>query len=213
MRPFGHNGDVSTPRTNAEDSPEPSSRVWVLAIVAALALTIDVITKVVVVGHLEGKPAVRLAGGALYLMVIRNSGAAFSLATGMTWVLSVIALVVVGAILWVAPRLRSTGWAVGLGLVLAGALGNLTDRIFRAPGPLRGHVVDFVSVFSPNGSVWPVFNVADSCICVGGLLIVLLAGFGYDYDGGVGRRRRLAGQSVPRAESQPARPSSNDQAP
>lgn len=181
-----------------------------LALVATLALAVDVITKAVVVARLEGKPPVRLADGALYLVVIRNSGAAFSLATGMTWVLSLIALMVVGAILWVAPRLRSTGWAVGLGLVLAGALGNLVDRVFRSPAPLRGHVVDFLSVFSSDGGVWPVFNVADSCICVGGLLIVLLAGFGHDYDGGMGRRRRLAEEGTSQREGQPVSPSSGD---
>jgi signal peptidase II len=110
----------------------------------------------------------------------------------MTWVLSLIALAVVVAIVWVAPRLRSVGWAVGLGLVLAGALGNLADRIFRAPGPLRGHVVDFLSVFGADGRYYPVFNLADSAICVGGVLIVLMALFGRDYDGGVARRRKLA---------------------
>jgi signal peptidase II len=67
--------------------------------------------------------------------------------------------------------------------VLAGALGNLVDRIFRAPGVLQGHVVDFVSVFAPNGRFWPVFNVADSAIVVGGALIVVLSLLGRDYDG------------------------------
>src|SRR5690606_4345998 len=76
-----------------------------------------------------------------------------------------------------------------LGLVLAGALGNLVDRIFRAPGPLQGHVVDFVSVFAPNGEVWPVFNVADSSIVVGGILIVLLTLLGHEYDGTNSRRK------------------------
>ena len=79
--------------------------------------------------------------------------------------------------------MSSAGWAIGLGLVLAGALGNLTDRVFRAPAPLRGHVIDFISAFKPNGAAWPVFNVADSAICVGGVLIVLMALLGREYDG------------------------------
>jgi signal peptidase II len=105
------------------------------------------------------------------------------MATGMTWLLALVAIGVVVVLIWFAGRLRSVGWAIGLGLVLAGALGNLSDRIFRAPGPLRGHVVDFISVFAPNAERFPVFNAADSCICVGGALIVLLSLLGRDYDG------------------------------
>jgi signal peptidase II len=72
---------------------------------------------------------------------------------------------------------------VGLGLILGGAAGNLGDRLFRSPGPLRGHVVDWLSLLAPDGSVWPVFNIADSAIVVGGALLVLLAALGRDYDG------------------------------
>ncbi|MBO0840468.1 MAG: signal peptidase II, partial [Sciscionella sp.] len=148
----------------------------------AVVLAVDVITKALVVAHLEGRAPVRLLGGALYLHVIRNPGAAFGMATGMTWVLSVIAIAVVVAVLWVAPKLRSTGWAIGLGCVLAGALGNLIDRIFRAPAPLRGYVVDFLSLFSPDGQGFAIFNIADSGITVGAALIVLMALLGKDYD-------------------------------
>jgi signal peptidase II len=126
---------------------------------------------------------VELLGGGLYLVVYRNAGAAFSMATGVTWLLSLIALGVVAVIIRLAPRLRSTGWAFGLGLVLGGALGNLVDRLLRAPGPLRGHVVDFLSLLAPDGSVWPVFNLADSAIVCGGVMLVLLAATGRDFDG------------------------------
>jgi signal peptidase II len=178
---------IAEPPPAQGETTLPPRRVGLLIVVAVLALAVDVLSKVLVVAKLEGHPPLKLAGGALYLVVFRNSGAAFSMATGMTWVLSLIALGVVTAIIWTAPRLRSAGWAVGLGLVLAGALGNLADRIFRTPGPLRGHVVDFLSLFSPDGHVWPVFNAADSAICVGGALIVLMALLGKDFDGGVGR--------------------------
>jgi signal peptidase II len=114
---------------------------------------------------------------------VRNPGAAFSLATGYTWVLTIVAIAVVVVIARVARRLRSPGWAIALGLVLGGALGNLGDRLFRAPGPLQGHVVDMVSVFAPDGRAWPVFNVADSAIVCGGILLVLLALTGRELDG------------------------------
>ncbi|HEY4023927.1 MAG TPA: signal peptidase II [Pseudonocardiaceae bacterium] len=195
-------GEVKPP-TEAEEPDEreivepplPARRVAVLAIVAPLALALDIITKTLMVANQEGKPPIRILGGLIYLDVIRNPGAAFSMATGMTWILSLIAVGVVVALVVVAPRLRSTGWAIGLGLVLAGALGNLLDRIFRSPGPLRGHVVDFISVFGPYAKYFAVFNIADSSICVGGALIVLMAILGRDYDGGVARRRRLADAS------------------
>lgn len=170
----------------------PPRRIAVLVVVALLALALDVLTKYLVVAHLEGGPVVTVIRGVLYLDVIRNSGAAFSMATGLTWILSVIAIVVAVAIIWIAPRLRSVGWAIGLGLVLAGALGNLIDRIFRAPGPFRGHVVDFISLFHPYGEGFAVFNLADSSICVGGALIVLMALLGRDYDGGAAKRARQA---------------------
>jgi signal peptidase II len=158
-------------------------RVGLLAATAAITLLLDVLSKIVVVAILEGHPPVELLGGGLYLVVYRNAGAAFSMATGLTWLLSLIALGVVVAIIRLAPRLRSAGWAFGLGLVLGGALGNLVDRLLRAPGPLRGHVVDFLSLLTPDGSVWPVFNLADSAIVCGGAVLVLLAATGREFDG------------------------------
>jgi signal peptidase II len=174
---IGHNGQV-----NAEE-PLPPRKLGLLLAAAGTALTADLVTKVLVVSRLEGRESVRLLGGALYLDLYRNPGAAFSLATGMTWLLSLVAIAVVVVILRLAPKLRSTGWAAGLGLILGGATGNLVDRIFREPAPLRGHVVDFVSVFADNGRVFPVFNLADSSIVVGGCLLVLMAVLGRDYDG------------------------------
>lgn len=161
----------------------PRRRVLLLALVAAIALLADIVTKVIVVSTLEGHEPVKVLGGLAYLQLIRNPGAAFGMATGLTWVFAVVAIGVVVALLYFAPRLRSAWWAFGLGLVLAGALGNLIDRLFRAPGVMRGHVIDFISVFAPNAEVWPIFNVADSCICVGGVLIVLLSLIGVEYDG------------------------------
>lgn len=185
---------ADTAGTPAADgsSRAPRKLLALLFGVAAVALGLDVLTKVVVVAELEGEPPVEVLGGLLYLDVLRNPGAAFSLATGMTWLLALLAIAVVGVIVWLAPKLRSPGWAVGLGLVLGGACGNLADRLFRAPGPLQGHVVDFLSVLAPGGAVWPVFNIADSCIVVGGVLVVLLSLLGRDYDGTVHRKKKAA---------------------
>lgn len=171
-------------RVSTADHPAPARKtVWLLAVLAPAILAADVVTKVVAVAQLEGRPPVPLFGGLVYLQLLRNPGAAFSLATGYTWILAIVAIAVVVIILRVARRLRSTGWAIALGLVLGGALGNLTDRVFRSPGPLQGHVVDMVSLFAPNGSVWPVFNLADSSIVCGGILLVVLALLGRELDG------------------------------
>lgn len=183
------NGPVSTdPNTEPDtpdqpDTPLPKRRVLLLAVIAPLVLALDLVTKIIAVENLEGREPIELFGGLLYLPLIRNTGAAFGLAEGWTVILALIASGVVVFILWIARRLRSTGWAIGLGLVLGGAMGNLTDRIFRGPGPLRGGVVDFISVLDPWGNFFPVFNLADSAICVGGGVIVLMALLQRDYDG------------------------------
>ena len=95
-------------------------------------------------------------------------------------------LVTVAVVTWIvvlARRLRSLPWALALGLVLGGALGNLGDRLFRAPGVLHGHVVDMISVFGPYGEHFAVFNIADSCLTVGVVLAVLLELTGRQRDG------------------------------
>jgi signal peptidase II len=158
-------------------------KVRLLALIAVVVLALDVVTKVAAVAQLEDRAPVEVLGGLVYLQLVRNPGAAFSLATGYTWVLTIVAIAVVVVIVRVARRLRSTGWAVALGLVLGGALGNLTDRLLRSPGPLHGHVVDIVSLLAPDGRVWPVFNLADSSIVSGGVLLVLLALLGKELDG------------------------------
>lgn len=184
--------------TTEPNPAPPHRRIAVLVAVAVLAIALDQVTKYLAVAHLEGKPPLAVLSGVLYFDVIRNPGAAFSMATGLTWVFSLVAIGVAVAIVWVAPRLRSVGWAIALGLVLAGALGNLIDRLFRAPAPLRGHVVDFISLFRPEGAGFAVFNLADSALTVGGVLIVLLALLGKDYDGGVARRARAATEAAAR---------------
>ncbi|WP_329789704.1 signal peptidase II [Lentzea sp. DG1S-22] len=169
--------------------PEPKTTL--LAVLAGGVLALDVLTKVLSVAFLEGADPIKVFGGALYLTFVRNPGAAFGLAEGWTWILALIALGVVGFILWISRNLRSQGWAVGLGLVLGGAVGNLADRLFREPGPMRGHVVDFLSLFDPFGRVWPVFNVADMAIVGGGATIIVLALLQHDYDGTVHKEKKV----------------------
>jgi signal peptidase II len=174
----------------AVSEPEPVSRtgfsgraVTVLAVTAVIAVALDQWVKWLSTENLtEGDP-VRILGGLVYLSLLRNSGAAFSLGSDHTWVFPLITLVVIGWITWMASKLRSVPWAVALGLVLGGAFGNLGDRLFRAPGPLHGHVVDMISVFGPYGEKFAVFNIADSCLTVGVVLAVLLELTGRQRDG------------------------------
>lgn len=176
----------AAPETREEPVPAPPlppRKVGLLAAIASAVVILDLISKIVIVATIQPGEPVRILGGLVYLSLIRNPGAAFSMATGMTWVLALIAIGVVIFIIRMAPRLRSTPWAISLGLVLGGAIGNLIDRIFRAPGFLQGHVVDFVSVFGPNAEYFPVFNVADSAITIGGISLVVTALLGIDFDG------------------------------
>ena len=150
-----------------------------LVAVAALVLAADVVSKALVVAHLRPDEPVHLIGNVLMLWLTRNPGAAFSVGTGETIVFTVIAFGVVVYIARTARKLYSLGWAIALGLLLGGAMGNLGDRVFRAPGLFRGDVVDWIAVTR----YYPIFNLADSAIVCGGILTVLLALRGYHLDG------------------------------
>jgi signal peptidase II len=146
--------------------------------VALVAYALDLVTKVLAVERLSGRDPVPVLGELLQLTLVRNPGAAFSTGTSYTVVLTVVAIVAVGVVLFLSRRTFDRVWAFGLGCLLGGVLGNLTDRIFREPGPLRGHVVDFLQL--PN---WPVFNVADICINVAAGVIILQAVRGVSHTG------------------------------
>jgi len=174
-------------------------RTRLLAATAATLLLADLVTKIVAVELLTGR-SVRTLGGLVYLTEARNSGAAFSFAEGATVLFTAVAGVGVTVIVRTAPRLRSAPWAVCLGLILGGAGGNLVDRLFRSPGPLRGAVIDWISLLDPYGNVWPIFNLADSGIVCGGVLAVLLATLGYEVDGS---RHRAARRGTDRTDAPP----------
>lgn len=148
------------------------------AALAAVVLAADQITKAVALAALQPGVPRPFVGSLLQFRLITNPGAAFSLASGFTVVLSVVAICVVLAVLRFSARLASVGWAAALGVLLGGALGNVTDRLFRAPGPLRGHVVDFLQL--PN---WPIFNVADIGVTFGAIGMGYLALRGVNFDG------------------------------
>jgi signal peptidase II len=166
-----------TPLT-AKEAERSAQKLPVVIGVALTVLALDVVTKLIAVHTLSGHAPIRLLGGFLTLLLLRNSGAAFSIGTSMTIVFTAIAVAVIFYILRAARKLRSVPWAITLGLLLGGATGNLADRIFRSPGLFRGDVVDWIEL--PH---WPVFNLADSAIVCGGVLAVLLALRGVHLDG------------------------------
>ena len=189
--PDGRNGmERSRTRCSWRHSRHRSPRLAVVLGVAVFVLAADIVSKVIVVATLSNRqclvgnfvpspPPVRLLGGVLTLCESRNPGAAFGIGgTSSTIVFTAIAVGVIIFIVRTARQINSLPWAIALGLLLGGATGNLTDRIFRAPGPLRGWVVDWIQL--PH---WPVFNLADSAITCGAVLMVLLAVQGRRLDG------------------------------
>ncbi|WP_254923050.1 signal peptidase II [Rhodococcus sp. OK302] len=160
------------------NSPQRPLRLVMLIVIAAVILVADILTKVWAVAAITPGQPIEIIGDVVTFTLVRNPGAAFSMATSMTWILTLVAIGVVIGVIKIGRTLRSPWWALGLGLVLGGALGNLMDRLFRAPGFMQGHVVDFMSI-----GWWPVFNIADSAIVCGAILLVVLTLFGFEPNG------------------------------
>jgi signal peptidase II len=154
-----------------DPAPAPTRRVLALYGTAVAVLVLDQLIKYLVVKNLAGRPPVDLIGSFVQLRYTTNSGGAFSLLTGAPLFFGIMAMLIVGGIVYASRRARPLSMLIVLGLILGGALGNLTDRLLRGEGLLRGEVVDFVKV-----GIWPVFNLADSCVVVGGILLALLMG-------------------------------------
>ncbi|MEU1467697.1 signal peptidase II [Streptomyces sp. NPDC005761] len=173
--------DAGDGEATADRSPATRRRrIILLFCVAVLAYLLDLGSKMLVVAKLEHQEPVEIFGDWLKLDAIRNAGAAFGLGEAFTIIFTIIAATVIVVIARLARKLYSLPWAIALGLLLGGALGNLTDRIFRAPGVFEGAVVDFIAP-----AHFAVFNLADSAIVCGGILIVLLSFKGLDPDGTV----------------------------
>ncbi|KOU25888.1 peptidase A8 [Streptomyces sp. WM6372] len=176
---------IGTPEVGDDAQPESAApqgrrRIVALLVVALLAYLLDFGSKMLVVAKLEHQPPIRIIGDLLKFEAIRNPGAAFGFGEAFTIIFTCIAATVIIVIVRLARKLYSLPWAIALGLLLGGALGNLTDRIFRSPGVFRGAVVDFIAP-----AHFAVFNLADSAIVCGGILIVLLSFRGLDPDGTV----------------------------
>ncbi len=171
--------EAGTPLTSshpAQSAPRPvppghqRRLTTVLLGLALVVLVIDQGTKVWALNSLMPGEKVDLIGSFISLNLIRNPGAAFSIGDGATWILTIVSLAILGWVLVAARKVGTMAWAVALGLLLGGAVGNLGDRFFREPGPGRGHVVDFIDYFG-----WFIGNVADIAIVVGAGIIMVLA--------------------------------------
>ncbi|GFH35119.1 signal peptidase II [Streptomyces pacificus] len=172
--------DVDDGAAAPAERPGGGRRISTLLAVAAVAYVLDLASKMLVVAKLEHHPPIRVIGDWLTFQAVRNPGAAFGFGEAFTIIFTIIAAVVIVVIVRLARKLYSLPWAIALGLLLGGALGNLTDRIFRSPGVFEGAVVDFIA---PKH--FAVFNLADSAIVCGGILIVILSFRGLDPDGTV----------------------------
>jgi signal peptidase II len=162
--------DASRPADTAAPphAPGRARRLLVALAVAAAVIAADQGTKQWALSYLAHRSAIALPGNWISLRLITNPGAAFSVGSGSTWIFTVFATAVVVVVPWFAARAR--GQAMALGLLVGGAAGNLTDRLFRAPGPGTGRVVDFIDYHS-----WFIGNVADIAIVVSAGLLLLQA--------------------------------------
>ncbi|MFF2408646.1 signal peptidase II [Streptomyces sp. NPDC058092] len=176
----GTEGDEAEDRGEETAPSRGKRKIMVLFGVAVFAYLLDLISKMIVVAKLEHHPPVEIIGDWLRLDAIRNAGAAFGIGEAYTIIFTFVAATVIVVITRLARKLYSLPWAIALGLLLGGALGNLTDRVFRAPGTFQGAVVDFIAP-----AHFAVFNLADSAIVCGGILIVILSFKGLDPDGTV----------------------------
>jgi signal peptidase II len=174
---LNHSDDTEPQSTPSGQGLSRRRYLWLFAGIAAAAYGLDVVSKILAVEYL-GDQRIPLVGDVFSLYLTHNSGAAFSFLTGQTPLLTFVAIAAAVVVVWVARRLGSTGWAIGLGFLLGGVLGNLTDRLVRDPGVFRGHVVDFFML--PN---FPVFNVADICINIAAGTMILQAFRGVSVDG------------------------------
>lgn len=143
-------------------------RTYLLWTTAAVGLAVDQGTKAIAAVAVEGRAPTHALGGTVTFTALRNSGAAGSFAPHATLVFALLAAAALVFIARVAPSVRSAGWAVGLGLIFAGAGGNLADRLFRTPGFGRGAVLDFIQIGHSG-----VFNLADQCVTAGAVVIIV----------------------------------------
>lgn len=170
-------GGIPTPARPARPRRR-AALLWLFAGLTVFAYAFDQLTKLWVTSTMVEGERIPVLPPLLHWYYIRNSGAAFSIGENITWVFSIIMATVSVVILLQLRRLGSRWWAVALGLLLGGALGNLTDRLFREPSFAMGHVVDFIQL--PN---FAIFNIADSAVVSAVAIICLLTLRGVGLDG------------------------------
>ncbi|MCA4132765.1 signal peptidase II [Arthrobacter sp. M4] len=158
--------------------PRRTALLWLFAGFAVFAYAFDQLTKLWVTSTMVEGERIPVLPPLLHWYYIRNSGAAFSIGENVTWVFTIVMAAVSVAILFQLRKLGSVWWALSLGLLLGGALGNLTDRLFREPSFAMGHVVDFIQL--PN---FAIFNIADSAVVSAVVIICLLTLRGVGLDG------------------------------
>jgi len=188
---------TTTDDQSAAPSIHPRRRALLITLfsIAGVVLVLDQVSKAWALDALADGERRQVVGDLLGLQLVFNPGAALSIATGMTWVLTLVATVVIVVVVRASRRIGSRAWAIALGLLLGGALGNLVDRWIREPGPARGHVVDFIAY-----AHWFVGNVADIAIVVAAVMVVILAATGVHIDG----TRDGHGDPEPDGETAPA---------
>lgn len=194
-----------------ERTKKRSRALIVLAVVALGVFALDQFSKYLVVSRLTEGEVVRVLNDVLQLHFVRNPGAAFSLASGSTWIFSIIATGVVVFIVWFAGRIRSLAWALVFGLLLGGVLGNLTDRLLREPGFGLGHVVDFIST---PWMIPAIYNVADMSIVtsMAVFMILTIRGIGLDGKRVVNPPKKTATETAPSLATPPRTAPSTDAA-
>ncbi|MET8545480.1 signal peptidase II [Kitasatospora sp. NPDC004799] len=153
-------------------------RLGTMTAVALALLASDFITKQIALTNFSRTDPTETLGGLLKFTLVFNSGGAFSIGEGVTWFFTTVKILVIVLMLVMSPRIRTPLWAVSFGLVIAGAAGNLIDRVFRAPSPLEGRVVDWIQL--PH---WPVFNLADCGVVCGSALVMWASTRGIRLDG------------------------------
>jgi signal peptidase II len=142
-----------------------------IVLIAVAGLVVDQVTKAMAVAWLDPQHPPRILGGLVTFQLIRNPGAAFSMGENATVVFSILAIaMLIFVIVWLAPKVTARAWAVATGLGIAGIAGNLTDRLFRPPSILHGHVVDFIEL-----PYFAIVNVADICLTSAAATIVVLS--------------------------------------
>lgn len=188
MRNYNEVTRTERPAGRGNSAPPRRRRLLIFAVVAVFVIVValDQLTKNWAVAHLEHQPPIPIIDGWVSLLFFRNGGAAFGMGAGATWLFAVVATIVVVVIIVTARKLGSLGWAISLGLLVAGAGGNLSDRLFRQPGFGEGKVVDFINLH------FFICNVADIAITAGAVMFIVLSFIGIGLDG---TRSNTRGQS------------------